>query len=184
MSPVSFLVAFSELWQHFFGFIFQSSSFFLPEWLSSVHVWWLGWPILEHLGLLHIEELWCGGWSMRSSTFLLKNLPPHVVWNVMGSKNFLILQAVDVSIHSADLSHATILDVTPNHDFSSTRLDRVLGESSVHAGSNRSSAVFCTDWDAVQRIIKKSTFYHFSTVHPFCKLWALANATQFLLSST
>lgn len=79
---------------------------------------------------------------MRRSTILLKNLPSLVVWNVMGSENLLILQAVDVAIHSADLSHTPILDVTPNHDFSSTKLDCFLGESWVHAGSNRSSAVF------------------------------------------
>lgn len=79
---------------------------------------------------------------MRRSTILLKNLPSLVVWNVMGSENLLIPQAVDVAIHSADLLLTPILDVTPNHDFSSTKLDCFLGESWVHAGSNRSSAVF------------------------------------------
>ncbi len=81
---------------------------------------------------------------MRRSAILLKNLPSPVVWNVMGSKNVLIPQAVDVAIHCADLLHAPILNVTPNHDFSSTEHDCFLCESWVHAGSNRSSAVFAT----------------------------------------
>lgn len=79
---------------------------------------------------------------MRRSIILLKNLPSLLVWNVMGSMNFLILQAVAVAIYSADLSHTLILDVTPNHDLSSTKLDCFLGESWVHVGSSRSSAVF------------------------------------------
>ena len=103
-----------------------------PDMLNNVHVWWLGWPILDLPGR----------WSMRRTTILLKNLPSLVVWNVMGSKNFLILPALDVAIHSAGLSHTPMLDLTPYHDFSSTKLDCVLGESWVHAGSNRSSAVF------------------------------------------
>ena len=44
--------------------------------------------------------------------------------------------------HSTDLLHTPVLDVSPNHDFSSIKLDCFLGESWVHAGSNRSSAVF------------------------------------------
>lgn len=38
-----------------------------------------------------------------------ENLPSPTVWNVMGSKNVLIPQAVDVAIHSADLSQAPML---------------------------------------------------------------------------
>ena len=75
---------------------------------------------------------------MRRSTILAS----LVVWNVMGSKNFLILWAVDVAIHSEDLSHTPMPDVTPNDDFSSTKLDCSPGESWVHAGSNRFSAVY------------------------------------------
>lgn len=39
------------------------------------------------------------------STILIKNLPSLVVWNVMGSKSVLILQAGTVAIHSADILH-------------------------------------------------------------------------------
>ena len=64
---------------------------------------------------------------MRRSAVLLKNLPSLVTWNVMGS---------------TDLLHTHILDLTPNHDFCSTKLYCILSDSCVHAGSNRSPAVF------------------------------------------
>ena len=56
-----------------------------PDMLNDVHVWWLGWPILEHLDLLRLEELWCRDGSMRWSTILLQNLAPFMVGNVRGS---------------------------------------------------------------------------------------------------
>ena len=53
-----------------------------PDMLNDVHVWWLGWPILEHLDLLRLEELWRRDGSMRWSTILLQNLAPFMVKNV------------------------------------------------------------------------------------------------------
>uniref|UniRef100_A0AAY4C9G9 Uncharacterized protein n=1 Tax=Denticeps clupeoides TaxID=299321 RepID=A0AAY4C9G9_9TELE len=57
---------------------------------------------------------------------------------------FLVFQTIDVAFHPADLSHTPILDVTPDHDFSATKLFRhcFLGEFWIHAGSSRSPAIF------------------------------------------
>ena len=112
------------LWFRLPCFLFHPT----PDMLNDVHVWWLGWPILEHLDFLHLEELWCRDGSMRWSTILLLNLAPFMVGNV--------------AFHPADLSHTPILDVTPDHDFSATKLDCFLGESRIHAGSSRSPAIF------------------------------------------
>lgn len=79
---------------------------------------------------------------MRWCANLLQNLPFLVVWNIMDGKNILLLQVIDVAIHSADLWNIAILKVTPNHDFSFTKCDCFLGESWVYEGSNRSPAVF------------------------------------------
>lgn len=41
------------LWYHLPCFLFHPT----PHMLNDVHVWSLGWPILEHLDLLRLEEL-------------------------------------------------------------------------------------------------------------------------------
>ena len=69
------------LWFRLLCFLFHPT----PDMLNDVHVWWLGWPILEHLDLLHLEELWCRDGSMRWSTILPQNLAPFMVGNVRGS---------------------------------------------------------------------------------------------------
>ena len=69
------------LWFRLPCFLFHPT----PDMLNDVHVWWLGWPILEHLDLLRLEELWCRDGSMRWSTILLQNLAPFMVGNVRGS---------------------------------------------------------------------------------------------------
>ena len=79
---------------------------------------------------------------MRWSTILLENLAHFMVGNVRGSLDFLIFLTFDVAFHPADLSHTPILDVTPDHDFSATKLDCFLGESRIHVGSSRSPAIF------------------------------------------
>ena len=68
------------LWFRLPCFLFHPT----PDMLNDVHVWWLGWPILEHLDL-RLEELWCRDGSMRWSTILLQNVAPFMVGNVRGS---------------------------------------------------------------------------------------------------
>lgn len=112
---------------------------------------------------------------------MLKNLPSAVVWNVMGSNNFLVLPAVDVSIHSADLSHTPVLDVTskimifPPPNLTVFWVN--LGSMRVPTGLLQClRRLECSSMDDSS---EKSTFCHFSIVHPFSKLWALAHATQY-----
>lgn len=95
----------------------------------------------------------------RRSAILLKNLPSLVVWNVMGSKNFLILQAVDVATHSADLHQTWCF----------------MGESWVHADPNWSSAGFAAAGMQLNGwFIRKINLLPLFHCHPFyCGPWQM-----------
>ena len=142
--------------------------------LNNVHVWWLGWPILEHLDLLRFQELWCGVLSMRRSTILLKNLPSLVVWNVMGSKNCWCCHTT-LQISCTPLCwmyHQTMIFPPSNL----TVFWVNLGSMQVQTGLLQYLRwLGCSSMDDSS---EKSTFCHFSTFHPFCRLWALANGTR------
>ena len=64
------------LWFRLPCFLFHPT----PDMLNDVHVWWLGWPILEHLDLLRLEELWCRDGSMWWSTILAAKFGPFYGW--------------------------------------------------------------------------------------------------------
>lgn len=68
--------------------------------------------------------------------------------------------------------HASILDVTPDHDFSTIKFNWFLGESQIHIIQYLRRLCCYSTEDSSQ----KSTFCHFSSIYPFNRLWALANA--------
>ena len=106
----------------FFGFVFHASSFILPQTCS----------------MMFMSGDWAGqSWSTLIF-FALRNFDVEMeVCNGAPS-----CCKFDVAFHPADLSHTPILDVTPDHDFSATKLDCFLGESRIHVGSSRSPAIF------------------------------------------
>ena len=69
---------------------------------------------------------------MARSSILLKNLTPLLVGNILGGKNVLIFGTINVTIHLIDLPGISILDVTPNHNLSTSK--RLLGEPWVQMG--------------------------------------------------
>ena len=71
---------------------------------------------------------------MARSSILLKNLTPLVVGNVLGGKNLLIFGTINVTIHLTDLPGTSVLDVTPNHNLSTSKFDCLLGEPWVQTG--------------------------------------------------
>ena len=73
--------------------------------------------------------------------------------------------------------HTLMLDVTPNHDFSSTKLDCFLGESWVHAGSNRPSSVFA----AIGKNQPSATF-PLSILSASCGPWQMQHSSFVVLS--
>ena len=72
---------------------------------------------------------------MAKSSILLKNLTPLVVGNVLGGKNLLIFGTIHVTIyHHVDLPGTSILDVTLNHNLSTSKCYCLLGEPWVQTG--------------------------------------------------
>ena len=66
---------------------------------------------------------------MTRTSILLKNLTPLVVGNVLGGKNLLIFGTINVTIHLTDLLGSSVLDVTPNHNLSTSKFYCLLGEA-------------------------------------------------------
>lgn len=75
---------------------------------------------------------------VRQSSRLLKKCPSDVVCSVRGNTNFKVVPSVVVP----STLHSFILVVTHNHGSYSSELYCFMGESEVHTGSNRSSAIF------------------------------------------
>ena len=71
---------------------------------------------------------------MARSSILLKNQTPLVVGNVLGGNNLLIFGTINVTIHLTNLPGTSILDVTPNHNLSTSKFDCPLGEPWVQTG--------------------------------------------------
>ena len=71
---------------------------------------------------------------MARSSILLKNLTHLVVENVLGGKRLLIFGTINVTIHLTDLPGTSVLDVTPNHNLSTSKFDCLLGELWVQTG--------------------------------------------------
>ena len=145
--------------------------------LNNIHIWRLCWPSLKDLDLLPPEKLHSGTWGMARSSILLKNLTPLVVGNVLGGKNQLF-GTINVTIHLTDLPGTSLLDVTPNHNLSTSKFDCLLGEPWVHTGPWGSSTILAVlgmdlNWQFIWKI-------QLSAVQPSVRLWALAYATRFL----
>ena len=101
------------------SFLLHSS----PDMLNNIHIWRLCWPSLKDLDLLPPERLHSGTWGVARSSILLKNLTPLVIGNVLGGKNLLIFGTINVTIHLTDLPDTSVLDVTPNHNLSTSKFD-------------------------------------------------------------
>ena len=94
------------------SFLLHSS----PDMLNNINIWRLCWPSLKDL-----EKRHSGTWGMARSSILLKNLTPLVVQNVLGGKNLLIFATINVTIHLTNLLGTFVLDVTPNHNLSTSK---------------------------------------------------------------
>ena len=116
------------------GLVLQASSFILSQMCSRIHIWRLCWLSLKDLDLLPPSKLHSGTWGMARSSILLKNLTPLVVGNVLGGKTLLIFGTINVTIHLTDLPGTSVLDVTPNHNLSTSKFDFVFW---VNCGSRR-----------------------------------------------
>ena len=152
------------------GFLLNSS----PDMLNNIHIWRLCWPSLKDLDLLPPEKLHSGTWGMARSSILLKHLTPLVVGNVLGGKNLLIFGTINVTIHLPDLPGTSVLDVTPNHNLSTSKFDCLLGEPWVQKGLWGSSTILAAlvvelNWRFIWKI-------QFSAVQPSVRLWALVYA--------
>ena len=122
--------------------------------LNNIH----SWPSLKDLDLLPHEKLHSGTWGMARSSMLLKNLTSLVVGNVLGGKNLLILGTINVTIHLTDLPGTSVLDVTPNHNLSTSKCDCLLGEPWVQMGPWGSSTILAALGIELNWQIKKSYF--------------------------
>ena len=89
------------------------------------------------------------------SSTLLKNLTPLVVGNVLGGKNLLIFD--NVTIHLTDLPGTSVLDVSPNHNLSTSKFACLLGEPLVQTGPWGSSTILAAlgmelNWRVIWKI--------------------------------
>ena len=119
------------------SFLLHSS----PDMFNNIHIWRLRWQSLKDLDLPLPEKLHSGTWSMARSSILLKNLTLLVVGNVLGVKNLLIFGTINVTIQLSDLPGTSVLDVTPNHNLSTSKSDCLLGEPWVQTGPWVSSTI-------------------------------------------
>ena len=93
-------------------------------------------------------------------------------------KNLLIFGTINVTIHLTDLPGTSVLDVTLNHNLSTSKFDCLLSEPWVQTGPWGSSTKLAAlgmelNWWFIWKI-------KFSAVQPSVRLWALAYATRFL----
>ena len=120
----------------FFGLVFQTSSFILPQ-INNILI-----LSLKNLDLLHLQKLHSGSWGVARCSIMLKNLIPLVIGNVMGGKDFLTFSAVNVAIHFTDFPSTSIPNVIPNHNFPTSKFYCLLGEPWVQMGTRGSLTVF------------------------------------------
>lgn len=93
---------------------------------------------------------------MARSFILQKNLTPLIFEIVMGDED-LVMAGDDFSIcgtvNIADFPGISILDVTPNHNFSTSKFDCLLGEQWVQMSTTGSIYNACSTWDGAQLMI-------------------------------
>ena len=122
-----------------------------PDMLNNIHIWRLCWPSLKDFDLLPPEKLHSGAGGMARSSILLKN---------------------------QDLPGTSVLDVTPNHNLSTSKFDCLLGEPWVQMG--RRQYWRRLGWSSTDDSSEKSILHHFTAVQTSVRLWALVYATRFL----
>ena len=74
--------------------------------------------------LLQVLRLRLPSFLFHSSADMLNPL----AGNVLRGKNLLIFGTINVTIHLTDLPGTSVLDVTPNHNLSTSKFDCLLGE--------------------------------------------------------
>ena len=159
-----------------FGFILQASSFILPEICSILFMSddWAGqsWSTLTFSTFTDFG-VEAEVWERAPSCWRICSL---VVWNVMGSKNFLILRAVDVARSCRSLAHPHA-GCNPKPWFFLPWTELFSGWI---LGPCRFQQVFCSisgDWDAVQSMIhqknRPSATFPLSILSTSCRPWQM-----------
>ena len=136
----------SQISSKFFGLVLQASSFILPQICLIIFISGdcAGHPWRTLIAFpLRNEKLHRGTWGMTRSSILLKNLTPLVVGNVQEGSDLggKIFGTTNVTIHLTDLFGTSVLDVTPNHNLSTSKFDCLLSEPWVQMGPRGSSTI-------------------------------------------
>ena len=108
---------------------------------------------------------------------MLKNLTSLVVGNVLGGRNLLIFGTINVTIHLTDLPGTSVLDVTPNHNLSTSKFGVFwVNRGSRRAPEGRRQYLRRLGWSSTDSSEKSNFLLSNLPV----KLCALAYATLFL----